>query len=96
MSLTFKPGPPRYDAGAEPHTYIMHDGRECGIIVHDEDEGVYDVWVSVKKRPEDQPGPLTWKWLHFKETPALLRKAQELATSRYDKLTAQYQLHYTR
>ncbi len=98
MSFTFKQDPVRprrlETDNREPHTRILHNDRECGIIVHDERDDVYDIWIAVQKNGEVPDGHIKWKWIEFTTRPALLAQAQRVADNNYDSITAKYQLHY--
>ena len=91
--FTFIQDPPKEGSRYEPHTRIFHEGRECGIIVHDETDDVYDIWIAVRKREKVPEGVIEWKWIEFTTRPPLLRQAQAVAEKNFASITAKYQLH---
>lgn len=79
--------------GSEPHVRIFRGELEVGIMVFDDDEGCWDIWIAVEKNERVVEGTITWKWLHLRETPLLLEKAKQHADSLYEKILNQYIFH---
>ena len=94
MSFTFKTDPAREGessvAQMEPTTRIYVDNREVGVIVFDEEDAVYDIWVAIK----DPSKRIGWRWTHCPERPSLLARAQQKALDSYAVLAAQHTFHF--
>lgn len=94
MSFTIQTDPAREGSSSsaelEPTTRIYHGDKQVGVIVHDAEDDVYDIWISIKD-PTERIG---WRWLHRKERPGTLLQANRIVHESFEKLTTEFQLHY--
>lgn len=87
MSVTFVIDPL---TRGEPHTRVLHDTREVGIIVYDESDDVFDIWIAV----QDSTKIIGWRWLHFAQRPGMRTGAERLVLEKFPKIQEQFKLHY--